>query len=72
MLKPFGWHDFRRTFSTHLNEMPNADFIAIEACLNHTVEAQRGVAGVYNRAEYRNQKQAVLQQWSDIVEGAVS
>ena len=71
-VKPFGWHDFRRTFSTHLNEMPNADFIAIEACLNHTVEAQRGVAGVYNRAEYRNQKQAVLQQWSDIVEGAVS
>ena len=29
-------------------------------------------AGVYNRAEYRSQKQAVLQQWSDIVEGAVS
>ena len=71
-VKPFGWHDFRRTFSTHLNEMPNADFIAIEACLNHTVEAQRGVAGVYNRAEYRNQKQAVLQQWSNLVEGAVA
>jgi integrase len=68
---PFGWHDFRRTFSTHLNEMPNADFTAIEACLNHTVTAQRGVAGVYNRAEYRSQKRIVLQQWSDIVEAAV-
>ncbi|MDA0960247.1 MAG: integrase arm-type DNA-binding domain-containing protein [Proteobacteria bacterium] len=71
-VEPFGWHDFRRTFSTHLNEKPNADFTAIEACLNHTVTAQRGVAGIYNRAEYRSQKQAVLQQWSDIVEAAVS
>ena len=70
-VEPFGWHDFRRTFSTHLNEMPNADFTAIEACLNHTVTAQRGVAGVYNRAEYRSQKRIVLQQWSDIVEAAV-
>jgi hypothetical protein len=29
------------------------------------------VAGVYNRAQYRSQKQAVLQQWSDLVEAAV-
>ena len=71
-VEPFGWHDFRRTFSTHLNEMPNADFTAIEACLNHTVTAQRGVAGVYNRAEYKAQKQSVLQQWSDIVEAAIN
>jgi hypothetical protein len=28
-------------------------------------------AGVYNRAEYRSQKQAVLQRWSDIVEATV-
>jgi integrase len=70
-VESFGWDDFRRTFSTHLNETPNADFIVIEACLNHTVEAQRGVAGVYNRAEYKSQKQAVLQRWSDIMEAAV-
>ena len=59
-VEPFGWHDFRRTFSTHLNEMPNADFTAIEACLNHTVTAQRGVAGVYNRAEYRRRKSSLF------------
>ena len=70
-VEPFGWHDFRRTFTTHMNEMPNADFVAIEACLNHRVEAKKGTAGVYNHAEYRNRKLAVLQQWSDVVEAAV-
>ena len=70
-VEPFGWHDFRRTFTKHMNEVPNADFVAIEACLNHRVEAKKGTAGAYNHAEYRSRKQAVLQQWSDLVEAAV-
>lgn len=32
---------------------------------------RQGVAGVYNRARYRAQKQTVLQAWSDLVEAAV-
>ena len=67
----FSRHDFRRTFSTHLQETENADFIAIDACLNHTTEAQKGVAGVYNRANYKERMKALMQQWSDIVETAV-
>ena len=67
----FSWHDFRRTFSTHLQETDNADFIAIDACLNHTNEAQKGVAGVYNRANYNERMKSVMQQWSNIVETAV-
>ena len=55
-----------------MNEVPNADFVAIEACLNHRVEAKKGTAGVYNHADYRSRKQAVLQQWSDLVEAAVN
>ncbi len=43
----------------------------IEACLNHRDGTRKGVAGVYNRAQYRAQKQAVLQAWSDLVEAAV-
>lgn len=70
-VEKFSWHDFRRTFSTHLQEANNADFIAIDACLNHTTEAQKGVAGVYNRANYNERMKAVMQQWSDIVETAV-
>jgi integrase len=63
-------HDFRRAFSTHMHEVSDQHHI-IEACLNHKDGTKIGVAGVYNRAEYRSQKEAVLQQWSDIVEAAV-
>jgi len=63
-------HDFRRAFSTHMHEVSDQHHI-IEACLNHKDGTKIGVAGVYNRAEYRSQKQAILQQWSDIVEAAV-
>ena len=48
----FGWHDNRHTFSSHMNDRQNADFVAIEACLNHVVEAKKGIAGVYNHATY--------------------
>ena len=65
------FHDFRRTFSTHLNERGHP-FHIIEACLNHRDPTRRGVAGVYNRAEYRAAKKAVLQAWSDLVEEAAS
>ena len=65
------YHDFRRTFSTHMNERGHP-FHIIEACLNHRDPTRRGVAGFYNRAEYRAAKQTVLQAWSDLVEEAVS
>ena len=69
------FHDFRRTFSTHMHEavidgMGDQHFV-IEACLNHRDGTRQGVAGVYNRARYRAQKQTVLQAWSDLVEAAV-
>ena len=69
------FHDFRRTFSTHMHEaviagMGDQHFV-IEACLNHRDSTRQGVAGVYNRAQYRAQKQTVLQAWSDLVEAAV-
>ena len=65
------YHDFRRTFSTHMNEQGHP-FHIIEACLNHRDPTRRGVAGAYNRAEYRAAKQTVLQAWSNLVEEAVS
>ena len=64
-------HDFRRAFSTHMHEVSVQHHI-IEACLNHKDGTKIGVAGVYNRAEYKAQKQSVLQQWSDLVEAAIN
>ena len=69
------FHDFRRTFSTHMHEAVtermNDQHFVIEACLNHRDGSRQGVAGIYNRAQYRAQKQAMLQAWSDLVEVAV-
>ena len=58
-------HDLRRTASTLLNEQGyNRD--VIEKALNH---AKAGVRGVYNRAEYREERKAMLQAWGDFLEG---
>lgn len=58
-------HDLRRTGSTILNEHGyNSDWI--EKALNHTV---RGVRGVYNRAQYGEQRKRMLQEWADFLEG---
>ena len=65
MLVKFGPHDLRRTASTQLHEAGyNTDWI--EKCLAHE---QRGVRAVYNKAEYREQRTAMLQDWADMIDG---
>ena len=60
----FGPHDLRRTASTLLHEAGyNTDWI--EKCLAHE---QRGVRAVYNKAEYREQRTAMLQDWADMID----
>lgn len=64
-LADFGPHDLRRTASTLLHEAGyNTDWI--EKCLAHE---QRGVRAVYNKAEYREQRTAMLQDWADMIDG---
>ncbi len=66
-LGKFGPHDLRRTASTMLHEAGyNTDWI--EKCLAHE---QRGVRAVYNKAEYREQRSAMLQDWADMIDGWV-
>lgn len=60
----FGPHDLRRTASTLLHEAGyNTDWI--EKCLAHE---QKGVRAVYNKAEYREQRAAMLQDWADMID----
>ena len=57
-------HDLRRTASTHLHEAGyNTDWI--EKCLAHE---QKGVRAVYNKAEYAEQRRAMLQDWADMID----
>jgi integrase len=60
----FTVHDLRRTASTILHEQGwNTD--VIEKALNHTM---KGVRGVYNKAEYLDQRREMLQAWADYLD----
>jgi integrase len=63
----FVLHDFRRTASTHLHEMGQPSD-AIEKALAHSIP---GMKGVYNRAEYAEQRRRILALWADFVEAQV-
>jgi len=64
-LESFTVHDLRRTGSTILNELGfNSDWI--EKCLAH--EDGRSSRGVYNKAEYAEQRRHMLQEWADMVD----
>lgn len=63
-IAPFTPHDFRRTASTILHEQGwNTD--VIEKALNHSM---KGVRGVYNKAEYLEQRCEMLQAWADFLD----
>jgi integrase len=60
-------HDFRRTASTHLHEAGfNSDWI--EKALAHEM---KGIRGVYNRAQYAEQRREMLQWWADFVDSQI-
>ncbi|ELO4115057.1 tyrosine-type recombinase/integrase [Salmonella enterica] len=66
-VRDFVIHDFRRTASTLLHEQGyNSDWV--EKCLAHKIG---GVRGVYNRAEYLNQRREMLQSWADFVDAQI-
>ena len=57
----------RRTASTQLHEAGfNSDWI--EKALAHE---QKGVRGVYNKAEYLAQRREMLQWWADLVDALI-
>lgn len=63
-LPQFSPHDFRRTASTVLHEAGyNSDWI--EKCLAHE---QKGVRGIYNRAEYAEGRRSMLQDWANMID----
>lgn len=64
----FTIHDLRRTASTLLHEDGWPSDV-VEKALNHTIG---GVRGVYNRAEYAEQRRQMLQYWSDLLDAVVS
>lgn len=62
-------HDLRRTMVTVMNEELRVAPHVVEAVVNHlSGSAKAGVAGVYNRALYLDERLEALQRWNDWVE----
>ena len=63
-LESFTVHDLRRTASSLLNEAGfNRDWV--EKCLAHE---ENSVRGIYNKAEYSEQRRVMLQAWADMID----
>ncbi len=66
-VRDFVIHDFRRTASTHLHEAGyNSDWI--EKALAHET---KGIRGVYNKAQYAEQRRDMLKWWASFVDDQI-
>jgi integrase len=58
-------HDLRRTMVTMMNERLKISPHVVEACVNHVSGAAKmGVAGVYNKALYLDERKIALGEWA--------
>ena len=60
------YHDLRRTLATGLQRL-GVRFEVTEAVLNHVSGSKGGVAGIYQRHDWRDEKRAALDAWSSHV-----
>lgn len=67
-LKPWRLHDLRRTASTGMARLGFPIHVT-EAVLNHRSGTLGGLAGIYNRYQYLDEKRAALEAWAAHVEG---
>jgi len=67
-----GWilHDLRRTAATGMARLNIAPHV-VDRILNHVSGTIRGVAAVYNRHAYLEERRAALEAWGRYVEGLV-
>ena len=66
VIPPFTIHDLRRTMATGAADLRFPPHV-VEAVLNHKSGTRRGVAGIYNRAAYADEKRQALEAWARFV-----
>jgi integrase len=64
-IEPWTLHDLRRSMSTVMHDRLGVQPHVVEACLGHVSGHKAGVAGVYNRASYANEKRRALDLWAE-------
>jgi integrase len=70
-LAPWTLHDLRRSISTALHERLSVAPHVVEVILGHISGHKAGVAGVYNRALYLDERRRALACWGEHVVGLV-
>jgi integrase len=68
---PWNVHDLRRTVATGLQRL-GVRLEVTEAILNHISGSRGGIAGIYQRYDWTNEKRAALDAWADHVLAVVS
>lgn len=66
-LEPWTMHDIRRSLVTGMNELGITTPHVIEAIVNHISGHRSGIAGVYNRATYIDERTRALSDWSKLI-----
>ena len=66
-LDPWRLHDLRRTLATGLQRL-GVRFEVTEAVLNHVSGSKSGVAGVYQRHDWKQEKRDALDAWAAHIE----
>lgn len=68
---PWRLHDLRRTLATGFQRL-GVRFEVTEAVLNHLGGSRAGVAGIYQRHDWREEKRDALKVWNDHISKAIS
>jgi integrase len=58
------FHDLRRTFATFTTDKLNISPVVIDKVLNHASGAVKGIAAVYQRGEYLDQRKLAMDAWA--------
>ena len=70
-IPPFILHDLRRTAASHMARLGIAPHV-VDRILAHSSGTIRGVAAVYNRFEYQEERRSALAAWANYVTSLVS
>lgn len=62
------FHDLRRTFATFTTDTLGISPVVIDKILNHASGAVKGIAAVYQRGEYLNQRKTTLDAWAEFLQ----
>jgi integrase len=70
-IAPWVLHDLRRSATTGMARLKVPPHV-VDRILNHSSGTIRGVASIYNRFDYADERRAALEAWGRYVEGLVS